>query len=347
MNKQRLTLSIRVLVSLSVFMGACLGCQFAWALDLKNYPRLQESIAPLISKGIYTEAELQRVFANITLKEEVIKKKANAAEKVLTWGRGGRRGTGYRGIFLQQDRIEQGAQFWRENVSVMDHAENQLGLNGAMISAIIGVETKFGQNKGRHLVLESIATHANRGSKLQFGQLPIFLTLVKQGHLDINAKGSYSGAMGIPQFISSSYRDFGIDFDNDNVVDLVSNTNDAIGSVANYFKKHDWRRNEPVMFQVQPKNAQAAAELKAMAVTKINSRVKPKTNLQAVSHLIEGLPENVSASTPLSIFRFLDENDQPEYFLGYHNFYVIMRYNHSALYARAVYELSQEIAKAY
>ena len=347
MIKQRLILSIKVLVSLVVGVGASIGGQFAWALDLKNYPRLQESVAPLIAKGIYTDAELQGVFANITLKEEVVRKKANAAEKVLTWGRGGKRGTGYRGIFIQQDRIEQGAQFWRNNESVMNQAKSKLGLNGAMISAIIGVETKFGQNKGRHLVLESIATHANRGSKLQFGQLPIFLTLVKQGHLDINAKGSYSGAMGIPQFISSSYRDFGIDFDNDNIVDLVANTDDAIGSVANYFKKHDWRENEPVMFQVRPKNAQAAAELKRMSVTKINSRVKPKTTLQAVSHLIENLPENMSVSTPLSIFRFLDENDEPEYFLGYHNFYVIMRYNHSALYARAVYQLSQEIAKAY
>jgi len=347
MIKQRLTLSIKMLMSLIVTIGACIGCQFAWALDLNNYPRLKESVAPLIAKGVYTEAELQSVFANITLKEEVIKKKANAAEKVLTWGRGGKRGTGYRGIFIQQDRIQQGAKFWRDNESVMNQAESKLGLNGAMISAIIGVETKFGQNKGRHLVLESIATHANRGSKLQFGQLPIFLTLVKQGHLDIKTKGSYSGALGIPQFISSSYRDFGIDFDNDNVVDLVTNTNDAIGSVANYFKKHNWRENEPVMFQVRPKNAQAAAELKKMAVTKINSRVKPKTTLQAVSHLIKDLPENIPASTPLSIFRFLDENDEPEYFLGYHNFYVIMRYNHSSLYARAVYELSQEIAKAY
>ena len=326
---------------------ASFASQQTWALDLSNHPRLQESIAPLIAKGIYTDAELQRIFANITLREAVIKKKANAAEKVLTWGRGGKRGTGYRGIFIQQERIEQGAQFWRKNEQVMSKAEAELGLNGSVISAIIGVETKFGQNKGRHSVLESIATHADRGSKLQFGQLPIFLTLVKQGHLDIKAKGSYSGAMGIPQFISSSYRDFGIDFDGDNVVDLVSNTNDAIGSVANYFKRHNWRENEPVMHQIKPKNASAAAELDKMAVTKINSRVKPKTQLSAVSHLISQSPNNVDPATPLSIFKFLDENDEPEYFLGYHNFYVIMRYNHSALYARAVYELSQEIAKAY
>lgn len=333
----------KTLLGASVFLLS----QSAYALDLDKYPRLQQSIAPLISKGIYTEKELKQIFSRITLREEVIKKKANAAEKVLTWGRGGRRGTGYRGIFIQTERIEQGAEFWRDNQAVMDQAKENLGLDGSIISAIIGVETKFGQNKGSHSVLESIATHANRGSKLQFGQLPIFLSLVKKGHLDINAKGSYSGAMGIPQFISSSYRDFGIDFDSDGRVDLVSNTDDAIGSVANYFKRHQWRDGDPVMHKVQPKTEQAASILDQMAVTKINSRVKPKTTFAEVERLLTGLPQGIDGNTRLSIFKFLDENDEPEYFLGYHNFYVIMRYNHSALYARAVYELSQAITQAY
>lgn len=333
----------KTLLGASVFLLS----QSAYALDLDKYPRLQQSIAPLISKGIYTEKELKQIFSRITLREEVIKKKANAAEKILTWGRGGRRGTGYRGIFIQTERIEQGAEFWRDNQAVMDQAKENLGLDGSIISAIIGVETKFGQNKGSHSVLESIATHANRGSKLQFGQLPIFLSLVKKGHLDINAKGSYSGAMGIPQFISSSYRDFGIDFDDDGRVDLVSNTDDAIGSVANYFKRHQWRDGDPVMHKVRPKTEQAASVLDQMAVTKINSRVKPKTTFAEVERLLTGLPQGIDGNTRLSIFKFLDENDEPEYFLGYHNFYVIMRYNHSALYARAVYELSQAIAQAY
>jgi len=317
------------------------------ALDLGNYPRLQESVAPLVSKGVYSQSELNDIFKNVTLREEVVKKKANAAEKVLTWGRGGKRGTGYKGIFLQQDRIQQGAQFWRENQQLMDQAHNDIGLHGAMIASIIGVETKYGQYKGSHSVLESIATLANRGSQLQFGQLPIFLTLVKNGHLPIDVKGSYSGAMGIPQFISSSYRDFGIDFDGDAKVDLVSNTADAIGSVANYFKKHDWRPNEPVMQRVSPIDAQAKSALDGMAVTKINSRVKPKTTVANLRSLLATLPDGIQDDTPVSIFKFMDENNQAEYFLGYHNFYVIMRYNHSALYARAIHELSLEIAKAY
>jgi len=286
------------------------------ALNLDQYPRLKEATAPLVSKGIYSQAELNQVFAGVELREEVIKRKANAAEKVLTWGRGGRRGTGYRGIFLQADRIEQGAEYWRANKTLMDKATVELGLDGSMIAAIIGVETKFGQNKGSHLVLESIATHANRGSKLQFGQLPIFLTLVKQGHLPIDVKGSYSGALGIPQFISSSYR-------------------------------HQWRSDQPVMQKVSPVDSAAAQALDAMAVTKINSRVKPDTTVAALKGYLRDAPENVAADTAVGVFKFLDENDEAEYFLGYYNFYAIMRYNHSSLYARAVYELSTAIARAY
>ena len=330
-----------------ICMSLVFVSQNAISLELNNYPRLKEATAPLVTQGIYTELELQEIFQDIELREEVIQKKANAAEKVLTWGRGGKRGTGYKGIFLQTDRIQQGAEFWKDNQALMDEARTKLGLSGAMIASIIGVETKYGQNKGRHSVLESIATHANRGSKLQFGQLPIFLTLVKNGHLPIDVKGSYSGAMGIPQFISSSYRDFGIDFDNDGRVDLVSNTADAIGSVANYFKRHDWRPNEPVMLKVQPKDADSAKLLDEMAVTKINSRVRPKTTVANVRPHLAGLADSIDSQTPVSIFRFMDENDRAEYFLGYHNFYVIMRYNHSALYARAIFELSQEISKAY
>ena len=319
------------------------GIQQAHALDLDQYPRLQKSVAPLVTKGLYTEKELKHLFSTISLRQEVVKKKENAAEKKLTWGGGYREG-GYRGIFLQQDRIQQGAQYIKTNQALMDRAKTELGLESEVIAAIIGVETKFGQNKGRHLVFESIATHANNGSKLQFGQLPIFLTLVKKGHLPIDVKGSYSGALGIPQFISSSYRDYGVDFDADERVDLVSNTADAIGSVANYFKRHQWRTGEPVMRKVSPKSAKDAQILDQMLVKKINSRVKPKTTLAAVAPHLQSELSDLPSTTPLSVFKFLDENDQPEYFLGMHNFYVIMRYNHSALYARAVHELSQEIS---
>ncbi len=333
----------------AVFIGVTLiTWQPAKAIDLDQYPRLLKAVQPLINKGIYSKSELKQIFSGVELRQEVIRKKANAAEKVLTWGRGGKRGTGYRGIFIQDQRIQQGAQFWRDNQELMDQANSKLGLDGSMIAAIIGVETKFGQNKGSHLVLDSIASHiVNRNSKLQTGQLPIFLTLVKKGDLAIDTKGSYSAAVGIPQFISSSYRDYGIDFDGDNRVDLISSTADAIGSVANYFKRHQWRSGQAVMSKVTPKNNEAAKQLDEMAVTKINSRVKPKTTLAEVAPYLKSTPVNVKPETKLSVFKFLDENDRAEYFVGYHNFYVIMRYNHSALYARAVYELSQQISKAY
>ena len=316
------------------------------ALELEKYPRLQESVAPLIQNKIYTQAELNKIFSTVTLREEVVKKKANSAESKLTWG-GGYRPGGYKGIFIQPERIQLGVEFWNTHKALLDRADQQLGLEPHMIIAIIGVETKFGANKGKHSVLESIATFANRGSKLQFNQLPIFLKLVKQGDLSIDAKGSYSGAMGIPQFISSSYRDFGIDFDEDNKVDLISNNADAIGSVANYFKEHYWQKGEQVLLPIEAKSNSAAKQLSKMAVKRVNSRSKPKTTLAEVSPLLKQMPRNVLVNTPVSVFEFLDANDRAEYFLGLHNFYVIMKYNHSYLYARAVYDLSNDILQAY
>ena len=335
-------ISMRFILNLCFIIVVLSLSHVANALDLSTHPRLQKAVEPLVSEGVYTSEELKQLFSTISLRAEVVKKKQNSAESKLTWGGGYREG-GYRGIFLQPDRIEQGVQFWNDNLADLNRANNELGVEPQVISAIIGVETKYGGNKGSHSVFESIATFANRGSKLQTGQLPVFLRLVKKGHLPIDALGSYSGAMGIPQFISTSYRDFGYDFSEDGKVDLISNTTDAIGSVANYFKKHDWRKGAPVMVKVQPSSANAEDQLKQMAVTKINSRSKPKTKLGDISTLLDSVPSDLSLNTPLSVFRFLDENDQAEYFLGLHNFYVIMRYNHSSLYARAVHELSEAI----
>lgn len=339
-------ISMRLILSFLVFSVGLSISSITNALDLSKHPRLQKAVAPLISEGVYTSSELNQLFASISLRAEVVKKKQNSAERKLTWG-GGYRSGGYRGIFLQTDRIQQGAQFWDENQVDLDRANSEFGVEPHIISAIIGVETKYGGNKGSHLVFESIATFANRGSRLQTGQLPVFLRLVKNGHLPIDALGSYSGAMGIPQFISTSYRDFGYDFSGDGRVDLISNTSDAIGSVANYFYKHGWRKGSQVMVQVKPVSENAARQLQEMAVTKINSRSKPKTTLANISTLLASVPSDLPATTPLSVFRYLNENDQAEYFLGLHNFYVIMRYNHSSLYARAVHELSEAILQAH
>jgi membrane-bound lytic murein transglycosylase B len=316
--------------------------QHVYALELSQYPKLQQAIKPLITEGTYSKAELDAIFSAVELRKEVVKKKDNAAEKVLTWGGGYRLG-GYKGIFIQPERIQKGAQFWNQYSLELEEAFLEYGVPPEVVSAIIGVETKYGFYKGKHKVVESISTLANRGSKLQLKQLPIFLRLIKKGDLTLDTMGSYAGAMGIPQFISSSYRDFGVDFDNNGQVDLINSYVDAIGSVANYFAKHNWRQGEQIMLRVFPKSSQAAAELDKKVVKSINSRSKPKNTLLGVSPLLESLPQGVLLNTPVGVFKFLDEKDRPEYYLGFHNFYVIMRYNHSYLYARAVHELSQEI----
>lgn len=332
--------------ALNVIVLSMLLTSSVQALNLSYYPKLQTAIEPLVQQGVYSQAELDLIFSRIELKEEVIKKKSNSAESKLTWG-GGRREGGYKGIFIQKERIQLGVQFWNDNKELLNRAATEIGVEPQVICAIIGVETKFGAYKGKYSVLESIATFANRGSRLQTGQLPIFLTLVKKGDLPLDVKGSYSGAMGIPQFISSSYRDFGVDFDGDGKVNLVASTADAIGSVANYFKKHRWNKNDVVMVKVQPKSRWASSQLSSMAIKSVNSRSKPSSKIANLEHLLKITPKDISKDASVGVFEFLDANDKPEYFLGFGNFYSIMKYNHSYLYARAVHELSNEIFSAY
>jgi len=315
------------------------------ALNLNDHARLKSAVQPLITDGTYTVSQLNDIFRGVTLRKSVIKKKENSAERKLTWQGGYRKG-GYKGIFIQQDRIEKGSQFWAKHSVTMQRAQEVFEVEPHIVSAIIGVETKFGAHKGKHKVLESIATFADRGSKLQYGQLPIFLRLVAKGDLDINVMGSYSGAMGVPQFISSSYRDFGVDFDKDGRVDLLGNEIDAIGSVANYFSEHGWKQAQPVMVKLDPLPG-SLQTLKAQSVKRINSRSKPQTTLANLAPLLKKTPKHIALNEAVGVFEFDNEEGQAEYYIGLHNFYVIMRYNHSYLYARAVYELSNEILSAH
>ena len=244
----------------------------------------------------------------------------------------------YRPIFVTESRIREGIEFWNANAATLNRAAEVYGVPPEIIVAIIGVETRYGRHKGGFRVIDSLATLAfNYPPRSAFfrRELEQFLLLAREENLDpLQPVGSYAGAMGRPQFISSSYRRYAIDFDGDGFRDLWQNDADAIGSVANYFARHGWQSGEPITYRAavegdgfnqvlssSPKTDHTIGELRAQGV-----------------HIDAPLADD----QPATLFR-LDTRSDPEYWVGLKNFYVITRYNHSILYAMAVYQLSQEI----
>ena len=205
----------------------------AQALSLKNE----------IAENGFTEKELRRIFSRARVRNSVLEAMQNPAEYKFTWGK-------YRKLFLQEERIAQGVEFWQQHRDVLDRAEHQYGVPASVIVAIIGVESKFGRYKGNHKVLDSLVTLVTgypRRSDFFAGELREFLILSKENEFDsTKILGSYAGAVGFPQFISSSYRHYAIDFSGDGKTDLIDQPVDAIGSVANYLVKNGWLPGQPV-----------------------------------------------------------------------------------------------------
>lgn len=231
------SIATSLLVLLAFVSGA------ANAVSVDAHPNLQKIVDELVAEGIYTKAELVDVVAQATIQEKILDAMKNPAESKFTWGK-------YRKLFMESDRIEAGAQFWREHEQDLFRAEQEYGVPAEIIVAIIGVESKFGRYKGSHKVIDSLVSLVvdfPRRSAFFAGELKHFLVLVKENDFLIDeVMGSYAGAMGYPQFIASSYRHYAVDFSADGVTDLINQPSDAIGSIANYFVENGWKRDEPV-----------------------------------------------------------------------------------------------------
>ncbi|MEJ2404814.1 MAG: lytic murein transglycosylase B [Candidatus Thiodiazotropha sp.] len=249
----------------------------------------------------------------------------------------------YRPIFIKQDRIDDGVAFWQENETLLKQVSQETGVPPEIIVAIIGVETRYGRFTGRHRVIDALTTLAfgyPKRAKFFRNELEEFLLLTREEQVDPRtATGSYAGAMGKPQFISSSYRAYAVDHDGDNKRDLWNSNADIIASVANYFKVHGWQAGQPITFQVN-----GGSDLDAI----IAAGTKPKFTWEAL--LAKGVKPLQETSLPpdtlVSLIK-LDGGDADEYWVGLTNFYVITRYNTSNLYAMAAYQLSQAIRQAW
>ncbi len=246
----------------------------------------------------------------------------------------------YRPIFVNDLRIERGERFMQEQAASLARAEAEFGVNRALIAAIIGVETNYGRNTGGFRVLDALVTlgfdYPPRADFFR-SELGEFLALVEEEGLDIHeTRGSYAGAMGRGQFISSSYRHYAVDFDGSGQRDLLNSWPDAIGSVANYFRQHDWHTGEPVV---------ARARVEGDAHEALLSRnYQARFDLDQLAEHGVYPAGDVARDGLYSLIR-LEVEDGYEYYLGYPNFYVITRYNRSPLYAMAVHQLAEALAE--
>ena len=248
----------------------------------------------------------------------------------------------YRRIFITERRIARGVDFWYRHAPALTRAAERFGVPAEIIVAIIGVESFYGVHRGRIRVLDALATlgfRYPRRSAFFLSELEAFVLLSDEERLDARSvKGSYAGAMGIAQFISSSYRNYAIDFDGDGARDLMQSPEDAIGSIANYLSIHGWLPGAAIAVRAEVEGD----EFRAL----IEQGMKPHASLASIRAKGVRFATYAAEEEQGALMEFEVTNGQ-EYWVGLTNFYAITRYNHSRLYALAVFQLAQRIRERY
>ena len=298
------------------------------AADYSDHPSAEVLIDRVAERGVDRDW-LQSALSEATRQESILKAISRPAEKSKPWSE-------YQDIFLTDRRAKEGIEFWRENKETLDRVTQDTGVPSEVIVAIIGVETYYGRITGGYRVIDALSTLAfdyPRRSPFFTKELEVFLELAYQSGLSLaELKGSYAGAMGLGQFMPSSYRAYAKDYEGDGVIDIWTNPNDAIMSVANYFVAHGWRPGGEVITRAKFSGDP----------TLFDVGLKPKLSIDELAD--KGLTsETDQSSDQLATPIKFDGKSGEEHWLGLHNFYVITRYNHSAMYAMAVHQLSQTL----
>ena len=317
---------------------------------MANYDQheVNDFINFMYTKHSYNKEHLKLLFNEIKAEPRIKKYFKKAPEKTLTWNgckANDRKCTNYKKLFVTEKNIEKGVIFWSQNRKSLLKAEKKFGVPPEIIIAIIGIESKYGLRTGTFKTFDTLASlslGSNKGRRAKFykSELINFLLMCRENKLDPRSiKGSYAGALGKPQFISSSYRHYAVDFNGDNVVDLWNSNEDIIGSVANYFKKNGWRNNQLIMSELIYKNS----NIKYME-NESKKTYKPKTPYKTFMNNKLYADETIADNTLLSVIG-REEQGGKVYSFAHKNFYVITRYNRSRLYALAVYSLSNQIKR--
>ncbi|WAC45360.1 lytic murein transglycosylase B [Pseudomonas sp. SL4(2022)] len=311
--------------------GACALVPVAVADDYRQSPQVAEFVAEMTRDYGFAGEQLIELFAQVERKQAILDAISRPAEKAKPW-------KDYRPIFITDKRISQGVAFWKQHEATLARAEAEYGVPPQVIVAIIGVETFYGGNTGSWRVMDALSTLAfDYPPRAPFfrKELREFLLLTREEQVEpLSMTGSYAGAMGLPQFMPSSFRAYAVDFDGDGHINIWNNPVDAIGSVASYFKRHGWQPGQLVASAANLKGAQAEQGLTV--------GLDPVKNVGELRKLGWTSAEPLADDLPVTAFR-LEGTDGAEYWIGLPNFFVITRYNRSVMYAMAVNQLAEAL----
>jgi membrane-bound lytic murein transglycosylase B len=293
-------------------------------------PEVDAFIDEMVSVHGHERDALRQLFAGVKVRESILRA-MSAPATARPWFE-------FRRRMVDSLRVEAGVRFWTEHAATLERAGREFGVPPEIIVATIGIETLYGRHMGNVRVLDALATLAfDYPPRAQFfrGELEQYLLLVREAPLDpLVLRGSFAGAIGIPQFLPSSYRKYAVDFDGDGRVDLVNSVADAIGSVANYYRSFGWRTGAGVLLPAEAGEADLGPLLAG--------GIKPHITVREVRDRGVVIQASADPDDEVTVFR-VETEDGTALWLGLHNFYVITRYNRSINYAMAVHELAERI----
>jgi membrane-bound lytic murein transglycosylase B len=317
-----------------ILAAAALTTNIAYAdTPFAQRPDVQKFIQRMVTKYHFNEKQLVAIFNQVKIRPQVMRHINKPLEK-NPWRT-------YQMLFVNEWRIKHGVEFWKKYADALNRAEATYGVPASIIVATIGVETKYGKHTGEYRVIDSLSSIAFSGSSRASyfqSELSEFLLLTQEEQINpLKVMGSYAGAIGQPQFMPSSYRNYAVNFSGSGKIDLMNNEVDVIGSIANYYKKKGWTNNAPVAMQ---------ALMIGDRYNYLLRNNKIKSTLEVSDLLKYGIVPKHKIPSDFKTVKLIElqSNYNSEYWLGFHNFDVIKRYNPSDLYAMAVYQLSYYIS---
>jgi len=324
-------MKIKKVITLALLPLAMLTAQAATAA-VPNTKTFKHFIARMVHQHKFNGASLRKQFNSVVIQPAVLDAIAKPAE-AKPWFE-------YREIFMTEERINNGVAFLEKNENALQAIEHKYGVPAEILVAIIGVESKYGEQPGKYRVIDALSTlsfaYPKRSQYFQ-KELESFLLMSRKEHIDpLKPMGSYAGAMGLPQFMPSNFNTYAVDFNHDHKRDIWKNNADAAASIANYFAKNHWQSGEAIAFSVKAKG-DGYLQL-------LNDTLKPDATVAQLRAAQIAVPTQLPDDENVKLLGFQHAGGE-DLWVTLHNFYVITRYNHSPLYAMAVYQLSQAIAE--
>ena len=323
---------LKSLVAPLLFVFSQIACAASAQLPtFKDEPAVIQFAQEMHERHGFDAHDLLEQFAQVRPNNKVLQLiKPPSSPTQRSWER-------YRPRFLNDKRIDGGVRFWQENRAKLAQARATYGVPEEIIVAIIGVETEYGRNTGGFRVLEALATlafHYPPRADFFRTELEQFLLLARENNMPAaSIKGSFAGALGIPQFMPGSQRRYAVDFDNDQRVDLGNSVDDAIGSVGRFLEQHGWQAGQAVAVPAHGNGEPERALLEA--------GIRPSITVAEFAD--RGIQAEAAPQMNAALIDLVSPGKETEYWLGFDNFYVITRYNRSSFYAMSVFQLAEEI----